>query len=99
MGGSQSRQKPSIKGDQQLHVLVERMVADPQTPTPELLKLRNTVFAQKSTINKSQDQALRMVLDSIAKTQKAEDSYFKLTKAIQARTNAARRKVSNTNQK
>lgn len=97
MGGSQSRpQQSRNKGARDLHVLVERMVADPQTPTPELLKLRNTVFAQKSAINKSQDQALRVVLDSIGRTQKAEDSYQKLTKAIQARTNATRRKVSNT---
>jgi hypothetical protein len=98
MGGSQSRQKQQQTKGSDLHVLVERMVADPQTPTPELLKLRNRVFAQKSAINKSQDQALRVVLDSIGKTQKSEDSYQKLTKAIQARTNATRRKVYN-NQK
>ena len=98
MGGSQSRaQQQPRNGKQSLTAVVERMVTDPQTPTPELLKLRNAVFAEKSAINKSQEQALRVVLDSIDKTQKAEESYQKLTKAIQSRSNTARRKISNTN--
>ena len=96
MGGSQSRQS---KPTQDINLVVDRMITNPQTPVEDLLKLRDSVFAQKSAINKSQQRALRVVLDSIGQTQKAEDSYQKLTKAIRNKTNAARRKVSNVQQK
>lgn len=96
MGGSQSRQR---KPTQDINLVVDRMITNPQTPVEDLLKLRDSVFAQKSAINKSQQRALRVVLDSIGQTQKAEDSYQKLTKAIRNKTNASRRKVSNLQQK
>lgn len=96
MGGSQSRQR---KPTQDINLVVDRMITNPQTPVEDLLKLRDSVFAQKSAINKSQQKALRVVLDSIGQTQKAEDSYQKLTKAIRNKTNASRRKVSNLQQK
>lgn len=97
MGGSQSSQRKTPKGD--INLVVDRMITNPQTPVEDLLKLRDSVFAQKSAINKSQQTALRVVLDSIGKTQKAEDSYQKLTKAIRNKTNESRRKVSNIQQK
>ena len=96
MGGSQSSQRKP-QGD--INLVVDRMITNPQTSVEDLLKLRDSVFAQKSSINKSQQKALRVVLDSIGQTQKAEYSYQKLTKAIRNKTNASRRKVSNIQQK
>lgn len=95
MGGTQStRQQPPKQPD--MSVLVEKMITDPSVPTSELLKVRDAVFMQKSSINKSQEQALRVVLNSINKTQKAENDYKKLNKAIRNRTNTARSRVSGT---
>lgn len=95
MGGTQStQQQPPKQPD--MSVLVDKMITDPSVPTSELLKVRDAVFMQKSSINKSQEQALRVVLNSINKTQKAENDYKKLNKAIRNRTNTARTRVSGT---
>lgn len=91
MGNSTSRGEK-----QNMSAVVDKMLTDPQVPTTELIKLRDAVFAQKSMINKSQEQALRVVLESIDKTREANDSYQKLNRAIRSRTNSARARVSNS---
>lgn len=95
MGGSQSTQQQSKRPD--MSVIVDKMITDPSVPTTELLKMRDAIFTQKSTINKSQEEALRIVLDSIDQTKKANESYKRLNQAIRTRTNSARVRVSNRN--
>lgn len=93
MGGSQSTSRGEKSN---MSAVVDKMLTDPQVPTTELIKLRDAVFTQKSMINKSQEQALRVVLESIDKTREANDSYQKLNRAIRSRTNSARARVSNS---
>ena len=95
MGGSQSTQQQTKRPD--MSVIVDKMITDPSVPTIELLKMRDAIFTQKSTINKSQEEALRIVLDSIDQTKKANESYKRLNQAIRTRTNSARVRVSNKN--
>ena len=92
MGNSSSStsDKQSLTGSQ-----IDKLLADPKTPTLALIKARNTVYKQKTEVSKYEQRALNTVLYSVERSRRADDQFKKLSRAINDRTSSTRRQISN----
>jgi len=90
--GSQSKNRAQIKR-------VDNAMKNPDTPTAVLMQARNAVYQQKSTINKAQQKALNVVMNSIDRTKIADDQYTELSRVIKNRVRQSKNRVASSNRR